>query len=168
MNGLVLNDGAGKTEAILSLRGPGAKGLRQEIEAVGGILTERVLLRIVGADKHLGTLVTPTACPRQEAARRVSQASTAYASLSGHFLSSIKFDLALKMQSTTAFVDATLLFGCKLWAPWAAGAAARVEAVHTRWLRKVTGEFQSVAEVRSSDQDARITCDVLPSAIQEA
>ena len=46
LHGLVLNFGNGKTEAILSLRGPSAKAIRQEIEAVGGILTEYMLLSV--------------------------------------------------------------------------------------------------------------------------
>ena len=53
--GLLLNFCAGKTEAILSLRGPGANSLRMKIEAVGGILTERFTLRVVCTYKHLGT-----------------------------------------------------------------------------------------------------------------
>ena len=136
--------------------GLGAEALRQEIDAVGGTLTEHFTTRVVGAYKHLGTLVTSTACPTQDAARRVSQASGAYARVSGHVLSSSQFDLALKLQSTAAFVDATLLSGSELWPPLADGIAARVGAVHTRRLRKATGEFRSVAQGRQSDAEVRI------------
>ena len=85
LHGLVLNFGNGKTEAILSLRGPSAKALRQAIEALGSILTEEVSVRVVCAYKHLGTTVTSTACPSQDAARRVSKAVSADASVSGQF-----------------------------------------------------------------------------------
>ena len=44
--------------------------------------------------------------------------------------------------------------------PFSEQVAGRVEAAHMRWLRKVTGEFRSVAEGRSNDQDARITYEV--------
>ena len=84
----------------------------------------------------------------------------AYGRLSGHDLSSPRFDLALKLASTAAIADATLLHESELWSVLSEQVAGRVEAVHTRWLRKVTGEFRSVAECRSSDQDVRITYDV--------
>ena len=85
LHGLVLNFGPGKTEAILVLRVPGAKAMRQEVEAVGGALTELFAMRVVGAYKRLGNMVTSTACPTQDAATRVSQATGAYARVSGSF-----------------------------------------------------------------------------------
>ena len=85
IHGIELNFGAGKTEAILSLRGPGAKALRQEIEVVSGIFADKFTVRVAGAYKHLGTLVTSTACPTPDAARLVSLVGWAYARVSGHF-----------------------------------------------------------------------------------
>ena len=84
----------------------------------------------------------------------------AYGRLSGHYISSPRFDLALHISSTAAIVDATLLHASELWSVFSDQVAGRVEAVHMRWLRKATGELRSVAEGRSSDQDARITYDV--------
>ena len=83
-HGLALNFGAGTTEAILALRGTEAETLRQEIVAVGGISAEGFTLRVVGAYKHVGTLVTSTACPTQDAAKRVALANAAYSRMSGH------------------------------------------------------------------------------------
>ena len=75
-------------------------------------------------------------------------------------LSPSQFDLALKLQSTAAFVDATLLSGSKLWPPLADGIASRVEALHMRWLRKATGEFRAIELYRKTDAEVRITFDV--------
>ena len=61
------------------------------------------------------------------------------------------------MNVTAALVDATLLHGSELWAPLAEGPAARIEAVHTRWLRKATGAFRPVEEDRLTDAEVRIT-----------
>ena len=145
---------------LLPLRGVGAKALRHEIEAVGGICAEGVILRAVGADKHLGTLVTSTACPTQDAARRVSLAGSVYAKVSGHVLSSQQLDLIVKLQASAATVDATLLHGSKSWAHIAAGPALRIEAMHTRWLRKATGEYRAVSEDWQSEAEVRVTYNV--------
>ena len=95
MHGLDLNFWPGRTEAILSLRGPGAHALRVEIDTLKGILAGDLLIRVVSAYKHLGTSVTSTACPTQDAARRVSLASGAYSKVSGHFLSSMQFNFKI-------------------------------------------------------------------------
>ena len=152
--------GPGKTEAVLARRGPGAKGLTLEIMNFGGILAGEVTVRVVPAYKHLGTLVTSTACPTQDAARRANLDTIAYSRVSGHFLSSRQFDMCFKLQATAAFVDATLLHGSELWAPLAEGIAARIEAVHMHWFRKATGEFRVVKEGRLSDADVRITHEI--------
>ena len=46
---LELNFGPGKTEAVLSLLGQGARALRLDIEACGGIQAGDVLIRLVAA-----------------------------------------------------------------------------------------------------------------------
>ena len=71
---------------MLSLRGQGARALRLEIEACGGIQAGDVLIRAVAAYEYSGTLVTSTACPTQDAAKRITLATGAYAKVSGHFL----------------------------------------------------------------------------------
>ena len=48
-HGLLLNLGPGKTEAVVSLRGSGAVGLRRQLAVDGGIATERFILRVVCA-----------------------------------------------------------------------------------------------------------------------
>ena len=63
----------------------------------------------------------------------------------------------MKFQSTTAIVDATVLYGSELWAPLAVGPTMRTEAAHMRWLRKATGEYRSVTLGRQSDAEVRIT-----------
>ena len=80
---LSLNCGPGKTEALLSLRSIGAKAIRKAIVSDGGLCVGPALLRVVCAYKHLGTLVTSTGCPTQDAAKRVTQGSAAYAKFSG-------------------------------------------------------------------------------------
>ena len=76
---------------MLALRGKGAKESHTTTSVDGGILAGDILLRIVGAYKHLGTLATSTGCPSQDAARRVSQGTATYAKVSGKFLSSALF-----------------------------------------------------------------------------
>ena len=68
-----------------------------------------------------------------------------------------------KLQSVAAVVDATLLHGGELWSELTHFVASRVEAVHMRWLRKVTGSFRATSESRLSDHDVRVTFSV-PSA----
>ena len=109
--------------------------------ALKGIQAGDILIRVVTAYRHLGTMVTPTACPTQDAARRVSLATSAYAIISGHVLSSKQFCVKIKLQTTAALVDATLLHSCELWASLAEGPASRIEAVYKRWLRKATAQI---------------------------
>ena len=47
LHGLTLNFGPGKTEALLALRGSGAKALRKDIVSDGGIRVGAALLRVV-------------------------------------------------------------------------------------------------------------------------
>ena len=78
--------------------------------------TEALFLRNQTADP-VGTLVTSTDSPTQDAARRINLATIAYSKVSGHCLSYKQLDLRIKLQATAALVDATLLHGCKLWPP---------------------------------------------------
>ena len=113
----------------MSLRGFGAKAFRIEITDLGGISAGDVVVRALSAYKHLGTLVTSTARPTQDAARRTNLATIAYSKVSGHFVSSKQFDLRLKLQATGLFVDATLLQCSVLWSPLLAeGIATCIEA----------------------------------------
>ena len=57
-----------------------------EILGLGGISTGEVTLRVAPAYKHVGTLVTSTDCPTQDAAHRINHATIAYSEVSGHFL----------------------------------------------------------------------------------
>ena len=63
LHGLKLNFGPGKTEALLSLRGSGAKALRKAIVSDGGLCVGPAMLSVVCTYKHLGTLATSTGCP---------------------------------------------------------------------------------------------------------
>ena len=79
-------------------------------------MTAHFTHRGVATYKHLVTLGIGTACPAQDAARRVQLSTTAYARLSGHYLSSPRFDLARKITSTALIVDAALLHaGARSW-----------------------------------------------------
>jgi len=75
----------------------------------------------------------------------------------GPFFHSAQIDLRVKIQTTAALVDATLLNGGQLWTELAPYVAARLEAVHMRWLRKATGSFRAQSELRQSDHDVRVT-----------
>ena len=81
-----LNFGAVKTEAVLALRGVGAKSVRRTLATDGGILVGGFVARVVGAYNHFGTMVVSRDCPAQGAARRITLATSAYSRNSGHFL----------------------------------------------------------------------------------
>ena len=152
-----------KTEALLALRGPGAKALRKDIVSDGGLRVGAAKLRVVCSYKHLGTLATATGCPVQDAARRVAQGSVAYSKFSGKFFSSALFELKLKIRVTLAVVDSTLLHAGELWTALSLDAARRIEGVHMRWLRKATGHYRAIAGDRMCDEAVRVTYEV-PSA----
>ena len=147
-------------EALLALRGPGAKALRKDIVSDGGLRVGAAKLRVVCSYKHLGTLATATGCPAQDAARRVAQGSAVYSKFSGKIISSALFELKLKIRVTAAVVDSTLLHAGELWTALSFDAARRIEAVHMRWLRKATGHFRAIAEDRMCDEEVRITYQV--------
>ena len=153
--GLALNYGRGKTEAILALRGPGVKDCKAQIQAAGGLPSGEFTLRVVPAYKHLGTLVTFTAVPTRNAARRTQQASKADAKMSGHLLGSLQLPLETKILAATTLVDTVLLHASELWPPLAAGIAQKVKYVHTRWLRKATAEFRTSLEPNLTDEEVR-------------
>ena len=67
------------------------------------------------------------------------------------------------MNATDAIVDATLLHGSELWALLAEGRAARIEVVHTRWLRKAAGEFRVLEDGRLTDAEVRSTHSLIAS-----
>ena len=155
--GLEFNLGAGKTEAVLALRGAGAQALRNKTVTDGGIRVDGFIVRAVGAHKRLGTMVASTACPTQDAAKRIALASAAYSRMSAHFLSSQQFDLAVKLQATAPLVNATVLYARELWPLLSMGTARRLAAVRMRWLRKATSGFRSAAQGRQSDAEVRVT-----------
>ena len=57
-------------------------------------------------------------------------------------------------------MDTTVLHAGELWMLVSTDLSSRVEAVHMRWLRKVTGQLRAIAEDCCTDTDLRITFQV--------
>ena len=155
-HGLTLSFAAGKTEAVLAIRGRGSQAMREELREAGFLVQAGAhQLRLVQSYKHLGTLVTATACPAQESARRCRLATGAYRQTSGRFLSSRRFGLPVKRQAVGVVVEAVQLYACELWPEPSAASLRAHEAVHMRWLRKATAHFRGDAAGRLSDLEVR-------------
>ena len=146
-----------KTEAVVSLRGKGAKALWLSMRRDGGIRSALAVLRVVPTYKHLGSLVSSSGLPTADAFRRVQKVVLAYPKLSGHFLSSQHLEVRTKLQTAAALVDATLLHGGQLWLELPAFLASKLEGIHMRWIRKATASFRVNQDDRASDHDLRVT-----------
>ena len=89
--GLTINYQAGKTEAIVTLAGPGSKQTKNKIwHAAGGklpIVTEHGIqkLQLVHSYKHLGSYVQDHAVVQKDFRHRVAQARKAFGQLSRQF-----------------------------------------------------------------------------------
>ena len=75
-SGLLFNWKAGKTEAIVALRGPGKSEAESSCEVIDGVATMALgngeRLRLVDVYKHVGTQTNAMASLTQDAAYRVS------------------------------------------------------------------------------------------------
>ena len=122
--GFVVQYGAGKTEAIMALRGTNrmdAVKVLQDAEQGDGILRQPCLqiadgkwLRVVRGYKHLGAVTNAFLRFGAETAARAHAASQAEARLSRGLLRLSRFSKVVRVNTASA-VSASLLYAAALW-----------------------------------------------------
>jgi hypothetical protein len=122
--GFVVQYGAGKTEAVMALRGANrmaAVKVLQDAEHGDGISRQPCLqiahgkwLRVVRGYKHLGAVTNASLRFGAEAAARAHAASQAEARLSRGLLRQSRFSKVVRVNTASA-VSASLLYAAALW-----------------------------------------------------
>ena len=121
-HGLVVNMKPGKTEAIMSWRGPGSRHAKRKVLLDGGSIIkvrlasgEECSLRIVDAYKHLGGYVAADASMRREIGNRASSGMTVYMELRKPIFADRRLPLATKSQLADALVDSRHFYNAAIW-----------------------------------------------------
>ena len=142
--GLTINYHAGKTEAILTLAGPGSKQTKNKIwHACGGklpIVTEHGVqkLQLVHSYKHLGSYVQDHAVVQKDIRHRVAQARKAFGQLSRQFYGKRNVHVKTKSAVFAALVVSRLTYNVHTW-------ARITEKDVTQWENGIRSQVASLA-----------------------
>ena len=160
--GLELNLEKGKTEAVLSLAGPGRRSAREWLSeqpadtdgATKLALPDGTVLRVVDSYKHLGAKTAATATQGREITARITAAKQAMTALRAE-LTNHRFSTDARKTLAEACVESRLLQAAGTWDPLPKGATKRVHAAMMRPLRQAAGAHREPipGECRRTDAD---------------
>ena len=119
--GMQVNFKAGKSEAVIQLRGPGAKTLRQELyrhEQPGFVFgPQQTFVRIVPKYTHLGTIFTATGDMKPEIRRRLLLANQNVTKYSKGIFGRRNLSLGKKITLFKSLVASGLWYNTATWPP---------------------------------------------------
>ena len=142
--GFLLNYALGKTNAVVSFRGPGAGPLRQQFQLVAKPGVECLFpdgqhtwLHFVPSYKHLGTYFSADHGLDVELSYRIGVAQSAFVHLSRRLLTNKYLPVALRLRLFQALVVSKLFFGLGSWHTPTPKQLQRITGFYTRALKKV-------------------------------
>eukprot|EP00435_Cladocopium_sp_Y103_P031829 s854_g8.t1 len=159
--GLTLNYQAGKTEAVVSLAGPGSRTTKQRIwhQLQGSlpVVTEHDAqkLRIVHSYKHLGSFLQDHGIIQKDAKHRVAQARKAFGQLHRPFYGKRNVNLNTKAAVFSSLVVSRHVYNTHTWAcateseidSWHNGLKTQVAVLAKQTIRPVAAFHFSTDEL---------------------
>eukprot|EP00438_Fugacium_kawagutii_P023924 Skav232941 [mRNA] locus=scaffold3689:35179:38778:- [translate_table: standard] len=140
--GLVLNMGAGKTEAIVSYRGAGSAKLRQSrfLEEGGRLsLSAGGSVRLVDSYRHLGVRFGQMASLQLDLKQRLAHASSVFRTLQKPVLLNRRIHVQTRLKLLDSLVLSIVFHGAGAWPPLAHSTYTMVQHAVISWQRRVVG-----------------------------
>ena len=137
---------AGKTEALIALRGPGSRkaakawfGTRGPMLRVETQLSGAAMIRVVASYVHLGFVIDRNATYGQESLRRLSIARKAFEDAKDLLLQNRAIPRRVRAQLFSALIESTM-FNLEVWGDEAVGAWRKLRIGHGRLQRNLLGK----------------------------
>ena len=145
--GMTLNMSKGKSEALLTPAGTGAKQMRENLRLQPRLELDTLHLGpgkralMLGAQyKHLGTTLSAGGLMGQEIHRRVGQAWTAFRSMSRQIFTNSSLKEGTRLFLLEALVFTKLYYGCGSWPLLRAQDMRRLQVCQSNMLRRTLKE----------------------------
>ena len=142
--GFSLNYNKGKTEAVVTFRGPGAASMRKQFLLCDRpgieIATQRGTsdwLHFAATYKHLGTIYSSSHTLEQELRHRVGAAKGAFRQLAKPILCNQSFPRALRLRLFDSLIVSRLFFGLGAWATPSQRLMQKLRVTYIEMLKKV-------------------------------
>ncbi len=151
---LTINWDKGKTEALLVYRGDGAGQHLRALyhDGLPWFLTpDGCKLHVVHEYKHVGSLVAQSENLASEAQARADSALRAWYKTAARVFGSRHLPEQVKLSLADSLIFSRLYLAVETWAPEAPGPLRTLEAVQTRVLRRIAGNWASAAAGPCSD-----------------
>ena len=144
VRGFTLNFALGKTNAVVTFRGPCAGELRKQYQLVPrpGVQCQltpdfSTWLHFVPAYKHLGTVFTSNHGLDIELATRIGMANSAFTHLARPLLTNRHLPVELRLRLFHALVSSKLFFGLGAWHTLSPKQAQKLTGFYVRVLKRV-------------------------------
>ena len=159
--GMLVNFMAGKTEAVVAIRGVGSCAARRRlaelIDPASKIpmlpLASGTALRVVDHYKHLGAKLAGSGTMQAEVTHRCSGGRTATAALGRRIWSNEGLEISTRAALATACVNTRVLYLAGNWGPLSAQQARQVEVELLRPLRRIVGAEQTAIKAARAEQE---------------
>ena len=172
--GFTLNFALGKTNAVVSFRGPGASSLCQTYQLCSQPGTtcngQEAWIHFVPVYKHLGTCLTSDHSLDVELSMRIGMAKAAFADLSRPLLANRHVPRPLRLRLFHSLVVSKLFFGLGAWHTLSPKQNQRLNGFYVRALKKVMrwpverwshANMQVFAEAQTLDVRSQLAVDRL-------
>jgi len=142
--GFLLNFALGKTNAIVSFRGPGASSLRTQYQLIPtpGVECEfadgaKAWLHFVPRYKHLGTVMTSDHGLEAELSARIGLAASAFSHLGRPLLTNRHLPTNVRLRLFQALISSKLFFGLGAWPTLTPKLLQRLTSFYAKLLKRV-------------------------------
>ena len=141
-HGLCLNFSAGKTEAVMQYRGPGAPALRKErfVNNLGRLVLPQGALRTVSEYQYLGTSFSQAVSLEHEVQMRLHKATSAYRLLRRQLFSNRRLPIKTRLLLLDSLVTSILLHGAGNWPLLSTRTYQKIHHAMMKWYRTITGQ----------------------------
>ena len=156
--GLSVNYKKGKSEAIVTLCGPGAREERRKILVQPALHLQESrnqTLRLEGRYRHLGTVQECGGGLRQEIVYRTASTWASYREIR-HILSRQSIDLGIRLRLAQALLWSRLFYGAGAWGQLPKREMRKLNTCYMGILRRVTGKMQTGKATHSGWTDRKI------------
>ena len=153
--GLTVNYKKGRSEAVVTVCGQGARGERKKMLTQPHLSVSKYLLRLEGRYRHLGTYHECGGKLNQEIIYRVALTWSSFKQLR-HILSRQTFDLQVRLRLVQSLLLSKLLYGAGSWEPLPKRLMKKLHGCYLSVLRYVVGKTQTKTKIHHDWPDERI------------
>ena len=145
LHGLRLNLSKGKTEILMQHRGKGAPLLRKQLlqdefaQIPIKYFDQEVPVRVVGAYKHLGSLMVSSLSIAHDVKCRMARAETNFRTLSRALFHNRKINVCTRLSLLEALVLPMIIYGCGHWPLLPHQVFIKLNHLILKWQRSIIG-----------------------------